>query len=235
MPKITLLIIEDEEAIRDMLRFSLPSQEFNLIDAEDTKKAETLLAQFFPDVIILDWMLPDRSGIDFIRQIRKQKLYNNIPVIFLTAKAEEENKIMGLMSGADDYITKPFSPHELIARIKTILRRGLLKSKTDEISVDNIVVNTNTHHVSIDNNTLSLTITEYKLLYFFLTHPDKTYTRDQLISYIWGRNAYLDERTIDVNVKRLRFKLKPYHHDRRIKTIRNAGYIFLKDTYDKTT
>src|SRR5580658_5277060 len=189
MQKLTLLIIEDEEAIRDMLRFSLPKNEFNLIDAENTSKAMKLLSHHIPDLIILDWMLPDMSGIDFIKQIRKQDIMKDTPIIMLTAKAEEDNKIMGLMVGADDYITKPFSPNELAARIRTVLRRGLIKSPSDEVKVDDLCINVNKCSVTIGSTMLKLTPIEYKLLYFFMLHPDKVYTRDQLINYIWGRNA----------------------------------------------
>lgn len=226
MKKITLLVIEDEEAIRDMLRFSLSSNDFHLIDAENTSKAMTILHHCTPDVIILDWMLPDKSGIDFIKLIRKQDMLKDIPIIMLTAKAEEENKIKGLMVGADDYLTKPFSPNELAARIMTVLRRGLIKSTSGEIKIDQLVLNTNNCHVLIGAHSLQLTPTEYKILHFFMLHPNKTYSRDQLISHVWGRNAYVDERTIDVQIKRLRQKLKPYGYHNRIKTVRNIGYFF---------
>jgi two-component system phosphate regulon response regulator PhoB len=222
--KITLLIIEDEEAIRDMLRFSLPEHEFNLIDAEDTSKATKILADNIPDLILLDWMLPGRSGIEFIKWIKQQEILSNIPIIMLTAKAEEENKITGLMTGADDYITKPFSPDELIARIKTVLRRGLLVSPTNEIKVRDITLNVAKHQVQINNDIVALSPIEYRMLYFFMRHPNKTYTRDQLITYIWGGNTYIDDRTVDAQIRRLRNKLSDYQHQNIIKTIRGAGY-----------
>jgi len=234
MKKITLLVIEDEEAIRDMLRFSLSSNDFHLIDAEDTSKALNILQHCIPDLIILDWMLPDKSGIDFIKVIRKEDLLKDVPIIMLTAKAEEENKIKGLMLGADDYMTKPFSPNELAARIMTVLRRGLIKSTTGEIKADQLALNTNQCLVTIKSQQLKVTPTEYKILHFFMLHPNKVYTRDQLITYIWGRNAYIDERTIDVQIKRLRHKLKPYGYDKRITTIRNMGYLFSGDVNEKT-
>jgi two-component system phosphate regulon response regulator PhoB len=153
-------------------------------------------------------------------------MLKDIPIIMLTAKAEEENKIKGLMVGADDYLTKPFSPNELAARIMTVLRRGLIKSTSGEIKIDQLVLNTNNCHVLIGAHSLQLTPTEYKILHFFMLHPNKTYSRDQLISHVWGRNAYVDERTIDVQIKRLRQKLKPYGYHNRIKTVRNIGYFF---------
>lgn len=234
MKKLTLLVVEDEEAIRDMLRFSLPNSEFNIIDAEDTSKATKILLQHVPDLIILDWMLPDMSGIEFIKQIRKQEMIRDIPIILLTAKAEEDNKIMGLMAGADDYITKPFSPNELAARIRTVLRRGLIKSPSDEIKIAEMCINTNKYSVTIGLTLLNLTPIEYKLLLFFVRHQDKIYTRDQLIDHIWGRSAYIDERTIDVQIKRLRAKLKPFGYHHYIKTVRSAGYIFTRNDHDKT-
>lgn len=228
MTKLTLLIIEDEEAIRDMLRFSLSQQEFHLIDAENTERALTVLSHHIPDLIILDWMLPDMNGIDFIRLIRKMDRIKNIPIIMLTAKAEEDNKVMGLIAGADDYITKPFSPTELAARIRAVLRRGVIKSPAGELKIDDICLNTDTATVTINNEALTLTPIEYKLLHFFMVHPDKIYTRDELMDYIWGRSAHLDERTIDVQIKRLRAKLKPFGYHECIKTIRSSGYIFEK-------
>src|SRR3990167_1349993 len=233
MKKITLLVIEDEEAIRDMLRFSLPATDFVLLDAESTSKAMNILAYRIPDLIILDWMLPDKSGIDFIKVIRKQDILKDMPIIMLTAKAEEDNKIKGLTVGADDYLTKPFSPNELVARIKTVLRRGLIKSTSGEIKIGNIILNVNKCQVFIDEQLLKLTPTEYKIIHFFMLHPNKKYSRDQLITHIWGRNAYIDERTIDVQMKRLRQKLKPFGYHHHIKTIRNVGYFFSGESDEK--
>ncbi|QTS84024.1 response regulator [Coxiella endosymbiont of Amblyomma nuttalli] len=230
--KITILVIEDETAIRDMIRFSLPD-EFELTDAEDVSKAIQRLSDRFPQLILLDWMLPGKNGIEFIKWIRKKEELQDIPIIMLTAKAEEENKIKGLITGADDYITKPFSPDELIARIRAVLRRGLLISLSHEIKYGNIVINTAKNIVTIQNKTVALSPTEYKTLHFFMKRPDKTYTRDQLITYIWGANKYIDDRTVDVQIRRLRNKLKKYDHHHLIKTIRGTGYQFsTHDTYD---
>jgi len=228
LAKKTLLLIEDEKAIRDMLRFSFSHHEFELIDAEDIASAMKVLSVQIPDLIILDWMLPDMSGIEFLKKIRKMENIKHIPVIMLTAKAEEENKIMGLVSGADDYITKPFSPHELAVRIRTVLRRGLIKSPDDKLMLDTICVDTNTKTVSIKDELLHLTANEYKLLYFFMTHADKVYTRDQLLDHVLGKSAMVSDRTIDVLIKRLRAKLKPHDCHRHIKTVRNTGYLFAR-------
>lgn len=214
-----------------MIHFSLPD-EFKLIDAEDVSKAMRRLSDCFPQLILLDWMLPGKNGIEFIKWIKKKEDLQDIPIIMLTSKAEEENKIKGLMIGADDYITKPFSPDELIARIRTVLRRGLLISPSHEIKYIDIVINTAKHIVTIQNEIVSLSPTEYKTLYFFMKHPDKTYTRDQLITYIWGSDKYIDDRTVDVQIRRLRDKLKKYDHHHLIKTIRGTGYQF--STHDDT-
>ncbi|WP_304986073.1 response regulator [Coxiella-like endosymbiont] len=232
MKKTTLLIIEDEGAIRDMIRFSLPT-EFRLIDAEDVTKAKKQLTNQLPDLILLDWMLPGKNGIEFIEWIKKQADFQDIPIIMLTAKAEEENKVKGLMTGADDYITKPFSPDELTARIKTVLRRGPLLSLSHEIKHQNIVINTAKHQITSNKELLVLSPIEYKMLYFFMKHPNKTYTRDQLITYIWGGNVYLDDRTVDVHIRRLRNKLKKHDCHHLIKTIRGTGYQFTTNDAEK--
>ena len=232
MKKIVLLIIEDEIAIRDMICFSLPD-EFELIDVEDTAKAIKQLSAQIPDLILLDWMLPGKSGIEFIEWIKQKEIWQDIPIILLTAKAKEENKVKGLMIGADDYITKPFSPDELTARVKAILRRGPLLCSNQEIKTSGIKINTTKHLVTIKDKHITLSPTEYKMLHFFMKHPNKTYSRDQLITYIWGSNVYIDDRTVDVQVRRLRDKLKKYNHHNLIKTIRGAGYQLSTDVTKK--
>jgi len=227
MKKINILVIEDEAAIRDMIRFSLPVDNFNMLDAESTNAAERLLADHIPDIIILDWMLPGKSGIDFIKWLKLQALLKDIPIIMLTARAEEENKIKGLEAGADDYITKPFSPAELIARIKSVLRRGPLIAPEGIIQVNALQLDANKHQVTIENKSVELSPIEYRLLYFFMTHPNKTYTRDQLITLIWGGNVYIDERTVDGQIRRLRDQLKPHGYHNLIKTVRGVGYQFI--------
>ncbi len=226
MRKISLLVVEDEAAIRDMIRFSLPDAEFDMQDAESVAQAIKRLADHIPDLIILDWMLPDKNGVDFIQWLKQQELYKEIPIIFLTARVEEENKIKGLEVGADDYMTKPFSPGELKARIKTILRRGRLVNPKGIIQVDRLQLNVDTHSVTVDEVKLKLTPIEYNLLHFFITHPERAYTRDQLITQVWGGNVYIDERTVDVQIRRLRDRLKPHGYDQFIKTVRGMGYQF---------
>jgi len=225
--------VEDEVAIQDLLLLTLNTAEFTLIAVSDAHHAMDCLADNIPDLILVDWMLPGKSGIDFITGLKQQELYKDIPIIMLTAKAEADNKIKGLMAGADDYITKPFSLDEMIARIKTVLRRGPVVSPNNEVAFGKLVLNTAKHQVFIAGERLSLTPLQYKILFFFMTHPEKIYTRDQLLSLIWGNNSYLDERSIDNQIRRLRAKLKPANHQHLIKTIRGVGYCFSKQAHDQ--
>jgi two-component system, OmpR family, phosphate regulon response regulator PhoB len=232
---ISLLIVEDEEAIRDMLRFSLPAAEFTLRDVETVAQAIRSLSENIPDLIVLDWMLPDKSGLDFITWIKQKESLKDIPIIMLTAKAEEAQKIQGLSVGADDYVTKPFSVAELRARIKAVLRRGLLASPENEITVGALTLNADRHEARAHGQVLPLSPLEYKLLHFFVTHPDKTYSRDQLLNHVWGADVYVDERTVDVQIKRLRAKLKPFANQNLIQTVRGSGYIFTRGNDDEKT
>lgn len=224
--QIQVLIVEDEKAIRDMVRFAFPKTEFHLFEAGDTREALHVLASHKIDVILLDWMLPDRSGIDFIQYLRHGTDWEQIAIIMLTAKAEEENKIRGLDTGADDYVIKPFSPAELMARIRTVMRRGLLINPKGSIECGPLFMNVNTREVKIADVLLSLTPIEYKLLHFFVTHPNKVYSRDQLISQVWGTNVYIEDRSVDVQMKRLRKQLRLHAFDQYIHTVRGTGYMF---------
>jgi len=221
-----ILIIEDEPTIRDMVQFALAPAGFTLLQAGDSRTAENCLAQSMPDLILLDWMLPDRSGIAFAKQLKKDKQSQHIPIIMLTAKAEEENKIKALEIGADDYITKPFSPRELIARIKTVLRRGPLVSPDDIVRVQGICLNLATHTLTLNDETIVLSPLEFKLLAFFMRHPERVYTRAQLLDFVWSKNPDVDERTVDVYIRRLRTRLKPFGYGPCIQTIRDSGYQF---------
>lgn len=226
MKRKIILIVEDEEAIRDIIRFALTPAGFDILEARDVAVAEKILINHIPDIILLDWMLPDVSGIEFSNRLKRHSHTKHIPIIMLTAKAEEENKIKGLESGADDYVTKPFSPRELIARINTVLRRGLLVDTDGMIKIEKLSVDVNSHQVKIEDNLLVLTAIEYKLLYFFVTHPNRIYTREQLLNHVWGLNTDINERTVDVQVKRLRKQLKKYDCEHYIKTVRGSGYQF---------
>lgn len=225
--KTKILIVEDEEAIRDMIRFSfVTEQNFITLEASHVAEAIKILSNDLPDIILLDWMLPGKNGVELIKWLKQQPLYRDIPVIMLTAKAEEENKIKGLESGADDYITKPFSPVELIARIKTILRRGPMINPAGIVHFKALSILVDQQQIQIEQKTLDLTPIEYRLLYFFVTHPNRVYSRNQLISLVWGTSTYIDDRTVDVQIRRLRDQLKPYGYEQYIKTVRGAGYQF---------
>lgn len=228
MKKITVLIIEDEIAIRDMVQFALESADFEVIGVENAQMAEQQIAHQIPDIILLDWMLPGMNGIDFAKILKQKQQTKDVPIIMLTAKAKEENKIKGLETGADDYVTKPFSPRELIARIKTVLRRGPLVTPEGLIKIKDLCLNTNTHEVTVNEQRIELAPIEYKLLYFFLTHQNRIYSREQLLDQIWGGENYIDERTVDVQIRRLRNRLKPFGYDEFIQTMRGTGYQFIE-------
>lgn len=224
-----VLIVDDEMAIRDMLHFALDDEPFQLIDAENASQAMALMADRVPDLVLLDWMLPERSGIDLIKWMKKQPALKDLPIIMLTAKAEEENKIKGLMTGADDYIIKPFSPQELIARIKTVLRRSPLLSPEDIIRAGDLELDTQSHQVNAKGNRIHCSPIEYKMLNFFMQHPNRVYSRDHLITHVWGGDSFIDDRTVDAQIRRLRDKLKQYDCHHYIRTVRGFGYKFSTD------
>lgn len=226
--KQTLLIVEDEPDIRDMLRFSLENAGFEVLEAETTKQSDLLIAKQVPDLILLDWMLPQVSGIKYAKQLKQQELTQAIPIIMLTAKAEEENKIKGLETGADDYITKPFSPKELIARIRAVLRRGTLISPDGIIKVGKLTINTDAHQVSVDDAIVDLSPIEYRLIHFFATHQERVFSREQLLNHVWGGEKYIDERTVDVQILRLRKSLTKAGCDPLIHTVHGVGYQFME-------
>ena len=226
MAKQSILVIDDELAIRDMLNIALDAAGFQVKLAENAKQAYPIIIDTPPDLILLDWMMPGTSGIEFLRRLRREEININIPVIMLTAKVEETSKISGLDSGADDYIAKPFSPRELVSRVKAVLRRTLGKNLKDVIKVDALTLDPISHRVSINDQMIPLGPTEYKLLQFFLTHQERVYTRDQILDYVWGRNVYLDERTVDVHIRRLRKAISIAGQDNYVQTVRGAGYRF---------
>lgn len=229
----TLLIVEDETAIRDMIRYALRAAPYELFEASDVPMAEKMLMTHRPALIVLDWMLPSKSGIDFVKWLKQQVLLRDIPIIMLTAKAEEENKVRALDAGADDYITKPFSPLELITRIKAVLRRGTLVQPNGIITVNELTLNAITHQVTLKSQPLALTPNEYRLLHFFMTHSDRVYSREQLLHYVWGFSSDINERSVDVQVRRLRDRLKPFKYHHLISTIRGSGYQFSPQQDDR--
>jgi two-component system, OmpR family, phosphate regulon response regulator PhoB len=220
----TILIVDDETAIRDMLRIALEMADYRCLEAADTQQAHALIIDEKPHLILLDWMLPGTSGVELARRLKKDELTSSIPIIMLTAKSEEDNKIQGLEVGADDYITKPFSPRELVARLKAVLRRVDTTKTLGPIEVEGLRMDPISHLVTINEQPLQMGPTEYRLLEFFLTHQDRVYTRGQLLDHVWGGNVYVEERTVDVHIRRLRKALN--NHDRFIQTVRGAGYRF---------
>ncbi|MEJ2416512.1 MAG: phosphate regulon transcriptional regulator PhoB [Exilibacterium sp.] len=226
MPDKTILIVDDETPIRDMLRVALEMAEYKCIEAEDAQQAHSLIIDEKPDLFMLDWMLPGTSGIELARRLKRDEVSAEIPIIMLTAKGEEDNKIQGLEVGADDYITKPFSPRELVARLKAVLRRTDSFTDSGPIFVKNLCLDQVSHRVTIHDQPVQMGPTEYRLLEFFLTHQERVYTRNQLLDHVWGGNVYVEERTVDVHIRRLRKALTLEGHDRFIQTVRGAGYRF---------
>ena len=224
MAKQRILVIDDEPAIRDMLQIALDAAGFKVGLAEDAKQAYPIIIDTPPDLILLDWMMPGTSGIELLRRLRRDEI--NVPVIMLTAKVEEASKIAGLDSGADDYIAKPFSPRELVSRVKAILRRTSEESIKEVIFAGALKLDQLNRRVNIGDTLIFLGPTEYKLLQFFLTHQDRVYTRDQILDNVWGRNVYLDERTVDVHIRRLRKAISIAGHENYVQTVRGAGYRF---------
>ncbi len=225
MANVDILIVEDETPIREMLQMVLRQAGFEVHGAADTRQAAKHLSQRRPDLILLDWMLPGQSGIDWARRLRRDADFSDLPIILLTARGEEEDKVTGL-DCADDYVTKPFSPRELIARINAVLRRFGKGEKPGIVNVGGIVLDPEKHQVAIDQRPLNLSPTEYRLLEFFLTHPDKVYSRTQLLDRVWGRDVYIEERTVDVHIRRLRRILAEFGRDAMIQTVRGFGYRF---------
>lgn len=226
MEKPLILIIEDEEAIQEMLTVSLAMAGFTTMTATNTRQAEKKNQQQLPDLILLDWMLPGQSGVDYLQKLRNNATTMHIPIILLTAKAEEENKIRGLEAGADDYIIKPFSPRELITRIKTVLRRGPLVSTEGLIRIQSLSVNVHSHDVMVGEKHLDLTPMTFQLLLFFMRHQNRIYSREQLLTHVWGGDKYVNDRTVDVQIRRLRNALKAYGYDHLIHTVYGVGYQF---------
>ena len=204
MSSFNILVVEDEDAIRGMLMMVLEQAGFVPIAAADAEEAQKALDDTLPDLILLDWMLPGISGVEWARRLKKEPVYRELPIILLTARGEEEDKVKGLEIGADDYMTKPFSPKELVARIRAVLRRSGKIQGQGQIIVGDLMLDTEQHRLSIGDKQLEVSPTEFRLMHFFMTHPDKVFSRTQLLDQVWGRSVYIDERTIDVHIRRLR-------------------------------
>jgi two-component system, OmpR family, phosphate regulon response regulator PhoB len=226
MPAKQVLIVEDEHPIREMIAFSLKRAGFEVREAEDCRSARASLADKRPDLVLLDWMLPDMSGLELARSLKRDRETRELPIIMLTARAGETDKIAGLEGGADDYVTKPFSPRELLARINAVLRRASAHAADERVEFDGLALDQASHRVLVGERTVVLGPTEYRMLEFFMTHPERVYSRDQLLDRVWGGNVYVEERTIDVHIHRLRKALEDFGYDRFIQTVRGSGYRF---------
>lgn len=221
-----VLVVEDETAIRDMIAFALKRASLVPMLAEDSRAAQHLIAERLPDLILLDWMLPGASGLEFARRLRRDELTQEIPIIMLTARGEEDDRVLGLDAGIDDYIVKPFSTRELIARIRAVLRRTQPHGEGQTISLGGLILDTLSHRVFAQDRPVQLGPTEYRLLAFFMTHPERVYTRGQLLDNVWGSGVYVEERTVDVHIRRLRKCLEPFKLEDYVQTVRGAGYRF---------
>jgi two-component system, OmpR family, phosphate regulon response regulator PhoB len=219
-----ILVVEDERPIREMIAFGLRRAGFEVREAADARSGRAEVANKLPDLLLVDWMLPDTSGLEFTRALKRARETRELPVIMLTARAEEGDKVAGLEGGADDYITKPFSPRELLARINAVLRRALPAEGSERIDIEGLVLDQSSQRVSVGERTVALGPTEYRMLAFFMTHIERVYTREQLLDRVWGGNVYVEERTIDVHIRRLRKALEESGHDRLIQTVRGSGY-----------
>lgn len=221
-----ILVIEDEASIRDMLRFALERAEFRITVAANAQEARLRIAESRPDLILLDWMMPGLSGVEYAKELKSGATTKDIPIIMVTARAEEEDKVRALNIGADDYVSKPFSFPELIARIQAVMRRAMPGGVEERLAVAGLEVDAASQRVTAKGEPVKLGPTEYRLLHFFISHPERVYTREQVLDRVWGQNVYVEERTVDVHIRRLRKALEPYGYDNMIQTVRGTGYRF---------
>ena len=226
MSRNRILIVDDEPAIREMVAVALELADFDVLEAENAQRGHEIIVDERPDLVLLDWMLPSVTGIELARRLKRDETTNEVPIIMLTAKSEEDNKIQGLDVGADDYITKPFSTRELISRIKAVLRRASSVAAEKAIEVEGLCLDPVSHRISADDYPVDMGPTEYRLLEFFMSHQERAYSRTQLLDQVWGANVYVADRTIDVHIRRLRKALAPFDYDRFIQTVRGTGYRF---------
>jgi len=224
-----ILIVDDEPAIRDMVAFALRKAEYEPVHAGDTREAQAAIVSRVPDLILLDWMLPGMSGVEFARRLRKEGLTREVPIIMLTARGEENDRVSGLEAGVDDYVVKPFSARELLARIKAVMRRSRGDEEDGSVALGGLRIDGAAHRVYAGDAPIHIGPTEYRLLHFFMTHPERVYSRTQLLDHVWGGNVYVEERTVDVHIRRLRKTLEPHALDALVQTVRGAGYRFSTD------
>lgn len=226
-----ILIVDDERPIRDMVSLALSRAGFSLAEAADGHQAQAMINNQSPDLILMDWMLPDISGVRLTKRLKQDNETQDIPIIMLTARAEEIDKINGLNAGADDYVSKPFSPGELVARIKAVLRRFPDKENSQVLTCQDLVLDLASQRVSMNGQRVKLGPTEFRMLRFFMQHPERVYSRDQILDFIWPANTYVEDRTVDVHILRLRKALKPSGYDHCIETVRGSGYRFSLGVY----
>ncbi len=221
-----VLIVEDEPAIRDMVAFALTRAGIESIHASDTRGAQEAIAERIPDLVLLDWMLPGMSGLEFARRLRRDELTRDVPIIMLTARGEEDDRVSGLDAGIDDYVVKPFSTRELVARVKAVMRRSHGETEEGTVEIGDLRIDGPAHRVFAGDKPVAIGPTEYRLLHFFMTHPERVYSRAQLLDHVWGGNVYVEERTVDVHIRRLRKTLEPFGLDALVQTVRGSGYRF---------
>jgi two-component system, OmpR family, phosphate regulon response regulator PhoB len=221
-----VLVVDDESDIREVIRFALQGAGFRVLEAGHADEARKLLASECPDLVLLDWMLPGRSGLELAQQLKQSAATRSVPIIMVSAKGEEEDRIRGLDTGADDYIAKPFSPREMVARVKAVLRRVKPDELGDDIEIAGLRIDNVSHRVTADGKPVDVAPTEYRLLHFFMTHADRAFSRSQLLDQVWGDQVYVEERTVDVHVRRLRKALEVTKHDYMLQTVRGVGYRF---------
>ena len=222
--KANILIVEDESPILELLALNISQAGYNPLRAISAEHAEKLINEALPDIILLDWMLPGMSGIDFAKKLRSNALTKTIPIIMLTARSDELDKVKGLEVGADDYITKPFSPRELNARIKAVLRRKAPELTEDILKINGLELNPVSHRVTGNNKPLEMGPTEFRLIHFFMSNPERVYSRSQLLDKVWGSQIFIEDRTVDVHIRRLRNILTQSQHENLIQTVRGSGY-----------
>ena len=217
-----ILIVEDEPAIRDMVSFALRKGEYEPVHAGDAREAQAAIADRVPDLILLDWMLPGTSGLELARRWRKDAMTRDVPIIMLTARGEENDRVGGLEAGVDDYVVKPFSARELLARIRAVMRRSRDDDEDGSVAVGNLRIDGAAHRVFASDTPVAIGPTEYRLLHFFMTHPERVYSRTQLLDHVWGGSVYVEERTVDVHIRKVREKIGEDY----ITTVKGVGYKF---------
>ena len=223
---VTILVVEDELAIQALIELNLRRAGYSVALAGDAQTAQAIINETLPALVLLDWMLPGVSGIEFARRLRREARTKSLPIIMLTARGEERDKVDGLEGGADDYVTKPFSARELMARIKALLRRNAPQSTDDLIKIEGLLLDPVSHRVSANDEIVNLGPTEFRLLHFLMAHPERVHSRAQLLDKIWGDGVFVEERTVDVHIRRLRAALEPSKCDNLIQTVRGTGYRF---------